>query len=720
MPKPNFDRIPDDMKKLHQWVCYTRNKIPIIPFEGTMASVTDKRTWSKYEECKESVEQGIGVGVGFVLTKDDPYLFIDFDKIHEDAKAQEKAKLLDTYTELSPSGHGLHCFFKVNKDDLDLPKNKSECGKYEVYAYGRYATVTGWTQPDSEKPKPVRWGQEKAQAFINSTLITEKFTTEVESRVEYDPSEMEDINIIEVESMLNKIDPRTLHYHDWLKVGMALKTYGCSISVWDNWSQQNIEKYKPGECASRWHGFNDEVGIGSLVFLAKRAGWERNENVNIDIDALITDFATKVRDKDELLVTRDEVKNVLRDTALASLCGCMAIVTEPPLPLEMVLGKAMVLLGSALAYPDGESNEFGHHRAKIKIGGGATAMTTNMYCCTVAESGSGKDIGNIFTRVANNMGWLVPAGSKEGVQDALVDRHVAVMAIDELNNFIEKGNWEHKLTDFLTGLYSKLSYDVAMSKRGAGAGLSRKNNYAALSIMANIQPNIFKRKIDSDLLHGGFMPRFLFFCPPFEDIDVVRMANENVDDMTPHIQKLVEDIMYGVPPGSYTYDQEPIIKWIKVLRNKSLENKFAYERLLKENAKKIALLIAIGSNGNLVLDKPMHLDYEIVDRACKVCVYLYERAKIYYSTANKSLSERSIDEVMDKYIDFVKNSKGEKCFDYVLRSRYPKYKKLVGNITYAEFMTLFLQEGLLSCVGKGNEKYYYIDEKNRALLKKRR
>lgn len=76
--------------------------------------------------------------------------------------------------------------------------------------------------------------------------------------------------------LLDHIDPAGLDYQDWLAVGMALKHEGCAESDWDQWSQRDPARYRPGDCARKWQGFNgasNPVTGGTLAEFAKRAGW---------------------------------------------------------------------------------------------------------------------------------------------------------------------------------------------------------------------------------------------------------------------------------------------------------------------------------------------------------------------------------------------------------------------------------------------------------------
>jgi primase-polymerase (primpol)-like protein len=122
---------------------------------GGIASVSDKRTWSSYAKAVEAAQR-LNMGIGFVLTENDPFAFIDLDDPFKNNTPEEAAKIIerhkkiikefDTYTEVSPSGTGLHI----------IPKGAVEGGrrrdKVEVYSSGRYMTMTGNTLHD----KPIQ------------------------------------------------------------------------------------------------------------------------------------------------------------------------------------------------------------------------------------------------------------------------------------------------------------------------------------------------------------------------------------------------------------------------------------------------------------------------------------------------------------------------------------------------------------------------------------
>jgi putative DNA primase/helicase len=77
-----------------------------------------------------------------VFTKSDPYVGIDFDDcFNDETLAPTVLKFvgkLNSYTEFSPSGNGLHTIIKGG-----LPAGGLRHNKIEVYDTGRFFTVTG-------------------------------------------------------------------------------------------------------------------------------------------------------------------------------------------------------------------------------------------------------------------------------------------------------------------------------------------------------------------------------------------------------------------------------------------------------------------------------------------------------------------------------------------------------------------------------------------------
>ena len=118
---------------------------PPVNDKGHRINAQDPANWKSFEDAVKA-----STNVGFVLTDDDPFLFIDLDHVLKNEKlcdwaGELVAALPNTYTEISPSGDGLHLYYMLN-DTLDIPTNKrtfDDGTALEIYFSKRYFTITG-------------------------------------------------------------------------------------------------------------------------------------------------------------------------------------------------------------------------------------------------------------------------------------------------------------------------------------------------------------------------------------------------------------------------------------------------------------------------------------------------------------------------------------------------------------------------------------------------
>ncbi|GAB1378771.1 hypothetical protein [Pararhodobacter aggregans] len=132
--------IPEELKLLPQWVGHNEAKEPINVHTGRLASSTARSTWATFDQAAAAVAEGRVLGLGFVLTEDDPYTLIDLDVKQGEQPTElqnDIVKQFESYAEYSPSGRGLHIIVKGS-----VPKGRKT--RYvEIYSTGRYMTVTG-------------------------------------------------------------------------------------------------------------------------------------------------------------------------------------------------------------------------------------------------------------------------------------------------------------------------------------------------------------------------------------------------------------------------------------------------------------------------------------------------------------------------------------------------------------------------------------------------
>jgi hypothetical protein len=192
----NFDRIPYEMQAWPQWVVWKYEesdggkptKVPYSPLFRGHASVTNPGTWGTFEQAVTAYNTANGelAGIGFVLTRHDPFGFIDLDdawqkmgdgsfKYPDPAAIFERQQKVysefGTFAEWSPSGTGLHLIVKTPP----VPNGRKRSA-IEVYTQERFMTMTGNVYGD-ERPIEDRgelyhmlWSQMGGPAAIYSNV----------------------------------------------------------------------------------------------------------------------------------------------------------------------------------------------------------------------------------------------------------------------------------------------------------------------------------------------------------------------------------------------------------------------------------------------------------------------------------------------------------------------------------------------------------------------
>lgn len=141
-----------------QWVLWKTvsragklTKVPVNPHNGNNASVTNRHSWASFDEAVAFLGDYKCDGLGFVFTESDPFIGIDIDKCrdHEgklEPWAASTVKALDSYTEISPSGRGIHILVKGND-----PGPRRRIQHLEIYPFKRFFTITADHLPGSPR-----------------------------------------------------------------------------------------------------------------------------------------------------------------------------------------------------------------------------------------------------------------------------------------------------------------------------------------------------------------------------------------------------------------------------------------------------------------------------------------------------------------------------------------------------------------------------------------
>lgn len=120
-----------------------KRKVPINAMDGQPAKSNDPVTWCDFDTACLGKERFGLDGIGFMFSGDGIF-GIDIDHCYDpetrelDPAAAEIIETVQSYTELSPSGTGIHILCKGA-----LPEGRKRRGAVEMYSTLRYFTVTG-------------------------------------------------------------------------------------------------------------------------------------------------------------------------------------------------------------------------------------------------------------------------------------------------------------------------------------------------------------------------------------------------------------------------------------------------------------------------------------------------------------------------------------------------------------------------------------------------
>jgi len=148
-----LDLFPGELKGRRSWLAWkyeVRDGKPTKPpynvLTGTYADTSDPSTWASFEEAFAACQAkpGAYAGLGFAFSADGGLVGIDLDKCRDSLTgeiepwAMKIIASLNSYTEISPSGRGVHILVPGK-----LKGKACRKGKIEMYDRGRYFTVTG-------------------------------------------------------------------------------------------------------------------------------------------------------------------------------------------------------------------------------------------------------------------------------------------------------------------------------------------------------------------------------------------------------------------------------------------------------------------------------------------------------------------------------------------------------------------------------------------------
>ena len=171
--------VPTELLVRDQWVGWKLTqkpdaakptKVPKNPHNGGNAESDNPETWGAVWDAVSAAEKRGFDGVGFVFTEGDEFAGVDLDHSVKDGQIERWAMdiiaALNSYTEYSPSGTGVHIIVRGR-----VPKGLKKAN-IEIYSDGRYFTVTGNRVPDT--PEDIRDAQHELLAIYDSLIEKKK------------------------------------------------------------------------------------------------------------------------------------------------------------------------------------------------------------------------------------------------------------------------------------------------------------------------------------------------------------------------------------------------------------------------------------------------------------------------------------------------------------------------------------------------------------------
>ena len=175
----NYNNVPKELRLYNQWVAWRlewkaddvehKEKPTKVPYQtnGYQAKITNPQHWNSFQEivkiklandkqvfnhANPVLQTGFS-GIGFCLSKMDPFTGIDLDHTDNQEEFDRQLKIynnFNSYSEISPSGQGLRIFCFGN-----LLQGRRRAN-IEIYSEGRFLSVTG----DVYNPAPIAHRQE--------------------------------------------------------------------------------------------------------------------------------------------------------------------------------------------------------------------------------------------------------------------------------------------------------------------------------------------------------------------------------------------------------------------------------------------------------------------------------------------------------------------------------------------------------------------------------
>ena len=370
---------------------------------------------------------------------------------------------------------------------------------------------------------------------FNTSLYNSNQSTEVE----------------DIKEALDYISP-DCDYNTWVQVGMALADFFNGdlqgASIFNDWSAKG-SKYKGwSEIKSKYDSFrNNGITINTLFSYAMEGGFIRKSiEANLGEMERLTEEENKKLDifLSQKFHAPEESQEALEEKILKApgLVGQIAdYINDVSLFRQPILAISAAITAAGTVYGQKTRSE--------------TDLRTNIYCLSIAESGSGKDqprkaVLSLFDKVGPDIKkhFIGKPASDAGLMSALEEAEgVALMQIDEFGHYLKginnKDNPKYlaAISSLLTELYSTAS-STLMGQQYSNRQTNAKRidiDQPCVCVLGSTVPDRLYNALSKDEILDGFLTRWIFF----ESEDIDPEININRKDAQNYIPlQLVENI----------------------------------------------------------------------------------------------------------------------------------------------------------------------------------
>lgn len=279
-----LEGLPAVMRALPQWLMWRfeqhegEAKPRKVPYylsgykrRGEQGSARDRERLASFDAAvKQLLETDRFDGIGFAFLPGDGLIGIDIDGAIDAESGEVSARcqaIIDacgSYTELSPSGRGVHIIVAGETQTF-----KNNAVGLEVFCGRQYFTCTGrrWADTPADVAPLAEGTLRRLRATVKGAPAARTAAAA--------PARPQDNLAQRLESALLALSADMPH-DDWVQVGMAVKAAlgEAGFRLWDYWSSRGA-KYPGAEALQRkWASFRGSGITEATVFqMAKQAGW---------------------------------------------------------------------------------------------------------------------------------------------------------------------------------------------------------------------------------------------------------------------------------------------------------------------------------------------------------------------------------------------------------------------------------------------------------------